>query len=249
MGRAQPVRFNDEQRRVVNAAAGSLTEEQRGRFHKRMQNIRRDRERSGSHGEGPSTFTKGKTVDARNWGAVGIDAQELDPEAQRCALENYAAQRALQENDNDIDPEEQRAALEYWRAMKAAKRPQATVETATDASEHAYEELGPRPDARERELEWKLRSLQQQLDDFREERTREAHDRSRRIPFFGNYNDNVFTTDHNNHEHAPSASAAAKSKKAANKRKRDARRPFIEFQQLEQLGLWTVQAFEFIELV
>ncbi|KAL7284496.1 hypothetical protein ACG7TL_001787 [Trametes sanguinea] len=54
-------------------------------------------ERSPSRGEGGSnrtTFQKGKAVDPLNWGTVGIDPDELDPEAQRREFEKYEAGRA-----------------------------------------------------------------------------------------------------------------------------------------------------------
>ncbi|KAI0794517.1 hypothetical protein C8Q74DRAFT_1445869 [Fomes fomentarius] len=111
----RPARLNDEQQRVVNTAEQSLSEEQRSRIRKRMKTVHRPRDQSSSRGEGPSTMTKGKTVDARNWGAVAIDSDELDPEAQRKEFDKYSAQRSMQQElGSDYDSDEQQAALDYW---------------------------------------------------------------------------------------------------------------------------------------
>nr|VWP01832.1 Peroxisomal hydratase-dehydrogenase-epimerase [Ganoderma boninense] len=76
--------LNHEQRHTVKAAEKSLTDEQRGCIQKRMLKVHHNRAASSSsRGEGPSTFAKGKSVDARNWGAAGISDEELDPDAQR----------------------------------------------------------------------------------------------------------------------------------------------------------------------
>jgi len=50
----------------------------------------RNRARSHSVEEG-SSKRKGKTVDPRNWGAVGIPNEEMDPEAQHRELESYSS--------------------------------------------------------------------------------------------------------------------------------------------------------------
>ncbi|PIL30266.1 hypothetical protein GSI_07444 [Ganoderma sinense ZZ0214-1] len=141
-GEGQPsaaAKLSREQRCTVKAAEKSLTEEQCGRIQERMLKVHHDHAASSSsRGEGPSAFTKGKTVDARNWGAAGISDKEMDPEAQRREFDIYSGKRALRDDDSDADPEEQRAALEYWRAMKKAqpsKRPKATVQMDTDSSE------------------------------------------------------------------------------------------------------------------
>ena len=170
-----------EQRRAVKAAENSLTREQRGRIRERMQKVHRNRATSSnSRGEGPSTFTKGKTVDARNWGAAGIDSKELDPDAQRRELEAYSGRKALREDDSYADPDEQRAALEYWRAMKKmqrAKRPKATVHTDTEPSdgdrdpedESSRESSVVRP-TREEDLQRQIDALQQELAEVRSAR-------------------------------------------------------------------------------
>ena len=128
-----------EQRRIVKAAENSLTEEQHGRIHKRMRQVRHNRAScSSSCEEGLSTFTKGKTVDARNWGVAGLNSKELDPDMQHRELEAYSGHRVLREDDSNADSDEQCAALEYWRAMKKmqrAKRPKATVHTDTEPSD------------------------------------------------------------------------------------------------------------------
>ena len=73
-----------------------------------------------SHGEGPSGWDKGKTVDARNWGRSGIPHDELDADTQRREFNMYATARSLRENIlDDYDSDEQREMLAYWQAHKA----------------------------------------------------------------------------------------------------------------------------------
>ncbi|KAM5535241.1 hypothetical protein V8D89_011047 [Ganoderma adspersum] len=145
-GEGQPsmtAELSREQRRTVKAAEESLTKEQCGHIHKGMQKVHRDRAASSSsHGEGPSTFRKGKTVDACNWGAAGIDEEELDPNVQHREFEIYSGRQVLHDNDSDADPDEQQAVLEYWCAMKKAqhsKRPKATVQMDTESSDEDHD--------------------------------------------------------------------------------------------------------------
>ncbi|EMD41234.1 hypothetical protein CERSUDRAFT_69837 [Gelatoporia subvermispora B] len=80
-----------------------------------------------SRGEGPSRW-KGKTVDARNWGAVGIPEEELDPEAQRRALEEFSqgkkpseeAPPSSSEDDNpeDLSEDALRQAVKLWKKQQ-----------------------------------------------------------------------------------------------------------------------------------
>ncbi len=78
---------------------------------------------------------EGKTIDARNWGAIAIDSNELDPEAQRQEFDKYSAQCSMQQELGlDYDSDEQRAALDCWRSVKGAQCcPKATVETVSSS--------------------------------------------------------------------------------------------------------------------
>ncbi|KAM5530076.1 hypothetical protein V8D89_016259, partial [Ganoderma adspersum] len=132
--------LNDEQQRTVRAAENSLSKEERGRIEKRMHAVNKPRDETSSRGEGPSTRAKGKMVDARNWGAVGIDPAELDPKAQRKALAQFSAHKPAEYYNSDEDSEEEReaqeAALQYYAAIKSAKRrTKPTVRTVTDESD------------------------------------------------------------------------------------------------------------------
>lgn len=64
-----------DQQRVVRAAEAQMKPADRDLIRKRMEAERPPREEKecASRGEGPSTKAKGKAVDARNWGAVGIN--------------------------------------------------------------------------------------------------------------------------------------------------------------------------------
>ncbi|RPD82677.1 hypothetical protein L226DRAFT_607766 [Lentinus tigrinus ALCF2SS1-7] len=157
------VRLNKEQRRVVNAAEQSLTEEQRSRIQKRMQNIRPG-ESSESRGEGPSTWEKGKAVDARNWGAADLDSSELDPEAQRRELEHYSIQRRTNE-----------------QARTAKKRPRAMVETATDSSGRGQSEAQEDVTPEELELTRQLETAQRKLAELRKARARRALEKGKDV--------------------------------------------------------------------
>ncbi|EMD40986.1 hypothetical protein CERSUDRAFT_91737 [Gelatoporia subvermispora B] len=89
--------LTDTQRQVVRAAEAGLAPAEHARVQERMRVVNVQSPESSeteSRGEGPSTMEKGKSVDGRNWGAVGIPAEELDPEAQRRALEAYSIQPA-----------------------------------------------------------------------------------------------------------------------------------------------------------
>lgn len=85
------------------------------------------RERSLSRGEGSSNMSKaqGKTIDPRNWGAVGIDPEELDPELQRKLLQAYQEQMQTEEvvdEDDELDLDAQQALLESYTKLKEEQR-------------------------------------------------------------------------------------------------------------------------------
>ncbi|PIL25628.1 hypothetical protein GSI_11377 [Ganoderma sinense ZZ0214-1] len=114
-----PVTAQDEptltspQRVAVDTAAAGLTPAERDRFTRRMAAVEHRRPRSPSResrGEGPSR-DKGKTVDARNWGASGIPDEELDPDAQRRKFQVYSDRK--QNLFDGYDTDEQQAILEY----------------------------------------------------------------------------------------------------------------------------------------
>ena len=77
---------------VIEAAKSGLTSEQRAQYQRRKMAVRSRATSTSSQGEGPSQ-PKGKGVDPRNWGNIGIDVEELDPEKQREELAQYERQR------------------------------------------------------------------------------------------------------------------------------------------------------------
>lgn len=101
--------------RKARSRAPSLSDD--GRAHNR---------RSSPHVfEEGSSKRKGKTVDPREWGAVDIPEEELDPEAQEKELRLYSTvvpnvDYVLQ-NDPDYDEEAQAALLKYWHTLKARR--------------------------------------------------------------------------------------------------------------------------------
>ncbi|EJF56491.1 hypothetical protein DICSQDRAFT_174875, partial [Dichomitus squalens LYAD-421 SS1] len=110
------------QRTAVDTAAASLTSAERDRYSRRMAAVETTRPRSLSpehRGEGPSR-DKGKTVDARNWGASGIPDDELDPNAQRRELQLYST--GHHNIFDNYDTDEQRAMLEYCQARKQGRK-------------------------------------------------------------------------------------------------------------------------------
>ncbi|TBU25378.1 hypothetical protein BD311DRAFT_809248 [Dichomitus squalens] len=133
--------LSSEQRRVVYAAESMLSKDDRGRIKKRMRAISRPRERSSSQEGGPSAIDKGKMIDPRNWGSIGLSPREYDVRAQQKELDRLAAHRQRKEyyiSDQDSEEEQQSrdAALQYHAAVKASKRrPKASVHTATDISD------------------------------------------------------------------------------------------------------------------
>ncbi|KAI0665747.1 hypothetical protein C8Q78DRAFT_1178121, partial [Trametes maxima] len=96
----QHPRLSIAQQATVRRAEEMLAPEERERIARRMDASESARgramrsESSDSRDEGPSDpMRKGKTVDARNWGAAGIPDDELDPEVQRRELNMYSAVR------------------------------------------------------------------------------------------------------------------------------------------------------------
>ena len=128
-----------------------------------------------SHGEGTSnlqTFRKGKAVDPTNWGAAGIDPNELDPEAQRREFEKYAPSRT---NSPETAPPD-----DSWRARESTVPiPDSSDDEAADQekskgkarnvpapglSEQAVSEMGSVADAaRLQEIRDQIEHLQRQL--------------------------------------------------------------------------------------
>ena len=89
-------RLSTVQRDTIQKAEDTLTAVERERIARRMEYVqnsmlRDDVTSSDSRGEGPSDpMAKGKAIDARNWGGVGIPQHELDPEAQLRELNMYS---------------------------------------------------------------------------------------------------------------------------------------------------------------
>ncbi|OBZ62662.1 Retrovirus-related Pol polyprotein from transposon 17.6 [Grifola frondosa] len=86
--------LSEDQRLAIDAAERGMSPADRERVQRRMQAVGEPAhtDHSSSRGEGPSR-DKGKTVDPLNWGAVGIDPRELDPEEQCRALDEYSARK------------------------------------------------------------------------------------------------------------------------------------------------------------
>ncbi|OSC98836.1 hypothetical protein PYCCODRAFT_1417209, partial [Trametes coccinea BRFM310] len=122
----QHSRLTATQQAAVRRAEELLAPAERERFARRMQasadsiGLHADSESIDSRGEGPSdAMRKGKTVDARNWGAVGIPPSELDPEVQQRELDQYDTNRPRVEHELDgYNTDEQREMLAYWKARK-----------------------------------------------------------------------------------------------------------------------------------
>ncbi|KAH9915852.1 hypothetical protein B0H21DRAFT_703288 [Amylocystis lapponica] len=117
-----------DQVHVVKAAEEAMTPADRDRVQQRMRTMRsscrRERESSVPQEAGPSKRNTGKTVDPRNWGNVGIEHSELNPEAQRRELAAYSGQPyvspEVQELLGDMTVNEQREALTFWNSRKVA---------------------------------------------------------------------------------------------------------------------------------
>ncbi|KAH9922440.1 hypothetical protein B0H21DRAFT_701514, partial [Amylocystis lapponica] len=112
---------------VVKAAEEAMTPADRDRVQQRMLSMKssrhRVRESSVPRTAGPSTRDTGKTIDPRNWGNVGIEQSELDPEAQRKELATYSGQPyvapEVQELLGDMTIDEQQEALKFWNHHKS----------------------------------------------------------------------------------------------------------------------------------
>ncbi|KAI0071710.1 hypothetical protein K474DRAFT_1733261, partial [Panus rudis PR-1116 ss-1] len=116
------------QRRAVDVASASLTAEQKELLQSREEVMRGGgspvgHSRSPSPGEGTS-WRKGKTIDPREWGAVGISPDELDPNIQRRELDMYRGKYnwfSQFTDDPDFDEAAQADLLAYWEAKKNEK--------------------------------------------------------------------------------------------------------------------------------
>ena len=75
-----------EQEEAVKAAVNLLTDEQKEQVARRQDKIVLPKETDNKPG---ASHSKGKTVDPREWGNVGIDHRELDLELQAAILETY----------------------------------------------------------------------------------------------------------------------------------------------------------------
>ncbi|KAI0653661.1 hypothetical protein C8Q70DRAFT_927234, partial [Cubamyces menziesii] len=110
-----------QQDAVVRTAEASMSAVEREHVRRRMEVVSNGRQQDSlqdSHGAGPSR-DKGKTVDARNWGTVGIPHEELDPDVQRRELELYSVHKSINDDIFDgYDTDEQRRMLEHWKAHK-----------------------------------------------------------------------------------------------------------------------------------
>ncbi|KAI0761468.1 hypothetical protein BD413DRAFT_666040 [Trametes elegans] len=110
-----------QQKATVKTAEAGMSAVDRERVRRRMEVVSDGRRRDmsqDSRGEGPSR-DKGKSIDARNWGAVDIPHAELNPDAQRRELEMYSVQQSLNRNILDgYGSDEQREMLEYWKQSR-----------------------------------------------------------------------------------------------------------------------------------
>ncbi|THH28476.1 hypothetical protein EUX98_g5724 [Antrodiella citrinella] len=145
------------QRSAVARAEQELSQTDKARYEKRMRavgNATGPRERTHSPGEGTSK-RQGKTVDPRNWGAVEIPADEMDPEIQWQAFRQYATvQAAAREelpDDSDGSLEVQREMLEFYKAWKAMQQARELDEESAGSQQLAPE--GPVPSISTRHVE------------------------------------------------------------------------------------------------
>lgn len=117
-----------QQLRAVKTAEANLTPVDRECFERRMDIVRNDVHSvsTSSRGEGPSIWEKGKAVDARNWGGLGVPHDELDPDVQRRELDKYTTARSISNNILDgYNSDEQRDMLAHWQARKQTTVPPA----------------------------------------------------------------------------------------------------------------------------
>ncbi|KAI0651133.1 hypothetical protein C8Q79DRAFT_881662, partial [Trametes meyenii] len=163
------------QQEVVRTAEAAMSERDRERIGRRMKRVRNTLERDtsvSSRGEGPSR-DKGKTVDARNWGSVGIPAEELDPAAQRRELEMYSVDNTLS-RDNTLDgysKREQQEMLRFWQANKAhstkapaSEGPPVENEGTGAPEEHVSERPSPVDSALPAPLAQEFAALRREMD-------------------------------------------------------------------------------------
>lgn len=61
-------------------------------------------EHSADRVESAPTQQKGKGIDPKNWGALGVSDDELDVDAQRAALDSWNVARRIANEGKDNDP-------------------------------------------------------------------------------------------------------------------------------------------------
>jgi reverse transcriptase-like protein/aspartyl protease/zinc knuckle protein len=82
--------LSTEQKLAVDTAANKLTKEQLANIERRQEIVSAQ---IGVEEAGPSN-NKGKTIDPREWGNVGIDQEELNPETQAAIISAYQEKRS-----------------------------------------------------------------------------------------------------------------------------------------------------------
>ncbi|KAG1733866.1 uncharacterized protein EDB91DRAFT_1251169 [Suillus paluster] len=98
----RPDELTKEQKKVVSEAEQQLTEDECTRVNQREYSVRHNRGNDmESPGEGPS---KGKGPDTQNWGAMNLEDEELDMEAQYAALESYKLAKQMASESESEDP-------------------------------------------------------------------------------------------------------------------------------------------------
>ena len=121
----------------------TMTPADRERVLEQTQTTRSSRSRESERstrtplGDGHSTKDKGKTIDPRNWGNVGLRTSELDPDAQRRELaaahvgQLYISPE-VEHLLGDMSIDEQREALEFWNnrkvVLKQSRAPPSSLE-------------------------------------------------------------------------------------------------------------------------
>lgn len=108
-------RHSREGTRQREDKSNSLTQEQQDLVREAERRLKVRTESPVLDLAGPS---KGKTTDPREWGAAGLDEEELDTDAQRAALESWRAVKAAVETD-DSDPGE--TSIVQERALEAVQ--------------------------------------------------------------------------------------------------------------------------------
>ena len=84
--------LSTEQEKVIEAATNSLNSEQREQLKHRQNKVVTQNREDGPV-SGPSTMSKGKTVDPREWGAVDISPEEMNVDIQEAMINTYQKNR------------------------------------------------------------------------------------------------------------------------------------------------------------